>query len=144
MGVGIACNQSISSISVTWYKWANQKAGFFTFHSDDVTRTARALGDEFCVWGKAVCTRQPFYHDDKILLVNVFVVFRLYPLILIIKGNKWKTANMLFFGGDRRGFVKVSDGGIAARRVRQDFRWWNCCEGVVSGKIENISRACLR
>ena len=36
-----ARNQLESSILITWYKWTNQKAGFFTFHSDDVTRTAR-------------------------------------------------------------------------------------------------------
>ena len=45
---------------------------------------------------------------------------------------------MMFFGGDRRGFVRISDGGIAARRVRQDFRRWNCCEGVVNWKVEII------
>ena len=44
----------------------------------------------------------------------------------------------MFFGGDRRGFVRISDGGIAARRVRQDFRRWNCCEGVVNWKVEII------
>ena len=26
-----------------WYKWANQKAGFFTFHSDDVTQNPERL-----------------------------------------------------------------------------------------------------
>ena len=32
---------------------------------------------------------------------------------------------MMFFGGDRRGFVRISGGGI-------------CCEGVVNGKVEII------
>ena len=45
---------------------------------------------------------------------------------------------MMFFGGDRRGFVRISDVEIAARRVCQDFRWLNCCEGVVNGKVEII------
>ena len=44
----------------------------------------------------------------------------------------------MFFGGDRRGFVRISDGRIAARRVRQDFPRWNCCEGVVNWKVEII------
>ena len=50
-----------------------------------------AIGNEFIVCeGKAVCKRRPFATMTKYILLTCFVVFVLYPLILIIKGTGGK------------------------------------------------------
>ena len=57
----------------------------FTFHSDE----NRALLVT-SLMGKAVCKRRPFATMTKYILLTCFVVFVLYPLILIIKGTEGK------------------------------------------------------
>ena len=62
----------------------------FTFHSDDVTRTAEALGTEFC-GKKTVCKRHPFaiflavFHTSFTMMTKYFLLTcLLFPFVSFI------------------------------------------------------------